>query len=124
MSFRSLIARHQRTSTRVSVHSLQAVAARAFSLSSHTRGYYNSYSNTGDHNDNGDKTTSKKPETTSQKPPSSKALDPDTIKGPGGLTMTQIGKLVQESRAKDMEQKALRNQQQQQQRPGSSKESK
>jgi hypothetical protein len=30
-------------------------------------------------------------------------LDPDKIKGPGGLTMTQIGKLVQQSRARDLE---------------------
>ncbi|KAF9908693.1 hypothetical protein EC991_009621 [Linnemannia zychae] len=30
-------------------------------------------------------------------------LDPDKIKGPGGLTMTQIGRLVQQSRARDLE---------------------
>ncbi|KAF9207369.1 hypothetical protein BGZ49_000615 [Haplosporangium sp. Z 27] len=40
-------------------------------------------------------------------------LDPDKIKGPGGLTMTQIGKLIQESRAKDLEHQAKKQQQQQ-----------
>ncbi|KAF9100080.1 hypothetical protein BGX27_000489 [Mortierella sp. AM989] len=40
-----------------------------------------------------------------------KGLDPDKIKGPGGLTMTQIGKLVQESHAKDLEHMAKKKQQ-------------
>ncbi|KAF9214879.1 hypothetical protein CPC16_003671 [Podila verticillata] len=40
------------------------------------------------------------------------ALDPDKIKGPGGLTMTQIGKLVQESRARDLEHQKKQQQQQ------------
>ncbi|KAF9979779.1 hypothetical protein BGZ65_006034, partial [Modicella reniformis] len=44
----------------------------------------------------------------------SNGLDPDKIKGPGGLTMTQIGKLVQESRTKDLEHQAKTKQQYQQ----------
>jgi hypothetical protein len=59
--------------------------------------------------------------------PNSDKLDPDKIKGPGGLTMTQIGRLVRESHAKDVdhrakvqqqqEQKQQQQQQQQQQQP-------
>ncbi|ORZ27523.1 hypothetical protein BCR41DRAFT_346928 [Lobosporangium transversale] len=37
---------------------------------------------------------------------SPKTLDPDKIKGPGGLTMTQIGRLVKESRTRDLEYQA------------------
>ncbi|KAK6335045.1 hypothetical protein TWF718_010487 [Orbilia javanica] len=45
----------------------------------------------------------------SRRPPASQTpkngneskLDPDKIKGPGGLTLTQIGKLVQNSAARD-----------------------
>ncbi|KAF9170038.1 hypothetical protein BGX20_009521 [Mortierella sp. AD010] len=48
-------------------------------------------------------------------------LDPDKIKGPGGLTMTQIAKMVQESRAKDLEHTAKKQQQQQQQSSKGSK---
>ncbi|KAG0002307.1 hypothetical protein BGZ80_003419 [Entomortierella chlamydospora] len=48
-------------------------------------------------------------------------LDPDKIKGPGGLTMTQIAKMVQESRAKDLEHMAKKQQQQQQQSSKGSK---
>ncbi|KAF9428279.1 hypothetical protein BGZ94_002910 [Podila epigama] len=51
----------------------------------------------------------------SGKPAGSNALDPDKIKGPGGLTMTQISRLVQESRAKDLEHQKKQQQQQQQQ---------
>ncbi|KAI8603779.1 hypothetical protein EDD21DRAFT_368134 [Dissophora ornata] len=40
-----------------------------------------------------------------------KGMDPDKIKGPGGLTMTQIGKLVQQSHAKDLEHQAKKQQQ-------------
>ncbi|KAF9315186.1 hypothetical protein BG003_003423 [Podila horticola] len=47
------------------------------------------------------------------KPPTNSTLDPDKIKGPGGLTMTQIGKLVQESRARDLEHQKKQQQQQQ-----------
>ncbi|KAF9941313.1 hypothetical protein BGZ67_005364 [Mortierella alpina] len=128
MSSNRLIALHQRIRTRVPIHSLQAVLARTFTSSGFRQGYYNSYSHTGNNNDRDDKTPSNKPEPTSQKPASSngsagsKALDPDTIKGPGGLTMTQIGKLVQQSRARDLEQKALK--QQQQQHPAASRGSK
>ncbi|KAG0243914.1 hypothetical protein B0O80DRAFT_493210 [Mortierella sp. GBAus27b] len=38
--------------------------------------------------------------------PKPSGLDPDKIKGPGGLTMTQIGKLVRESHSKDTDHKA------------------
>ncbi|KAF9299485.1 hypothetical protein BGZ88_006525 [Linnemannia elongata] len=41
--------------------------------------------------------------TTSNSSNKDSKLDPDKIKGPGGLTMTQIGKLVQQSRARDLE---------------------
>ncbi|KAG0027356.1 hypothetical protein BGZ81_005692 [Podila clonocystis] len=51
------------------------------------------------------------------KPSANSTLDPDKIKGPGGLTMTQIGKLVQESRARDLE----HQKKQQQQQPSSPK---
>lgn len=44
--------------------------------------------------------------------PANSALDPDKIKGPGGLTITQIGKLVQESRARDLEHQKKQRQQQ------------
>ncbi len=124
-----LIALQSLVHTRVSILSPRSVSARTFTLWSQSQGYYNSYSNTGNSNDSDDKTQSSKPEPTPQKPISTKpskgakGLDPDTIKGPGGLTMTQIGKLVQQSRAKDLEQKTL-SQQQQQQRPASSRQSK
>ncbi|KAI7827503.1 hypothetical protein BC939DRAFT_445428 [Gamsiella multidivaricata] len=42
----------------------------------------------------------------------SKALDPNKIKGPGGLTMTQIGRLVRQSHAKDLEHQAKKRDQQ------------
>ncbi|KAF9571465.1 hypothetical protein EC968_000496 [Mortierella alpina] len=119
MSSRSLIALHQRTCAGRSIHSPQAVSARTITFSSQALGYYNSYSDKGISDDKDDKPRSNKPKPTSQKSAStetaasSKALDPDTIKGPGGLTMTQIGKLVQQSRARDLEQKALKQQQQQ-----------
>ncbi|KAF9584993.1 hypothetical protein BGW38_004343 [Lunasporangiospora selenospora] len=41
-------------------------------------------------------------------------LDPDKIKGPGGLTMSQISRLVQESHSKDAEHMKKKQQQQQQ----------
>ncbi|KAG0084179.1 hypothetical protein BGZ93_006501 [Podila epicladia] len=45
------------------------------------------------------------------KPPANSTLDPDKIKGPGGLTMTQIGKMVQGSRARDLEHQKKQQQQ-------------
>ncbi|KAF9287055.1 hypothetical protein BGZ74_001169 [Mortierella antarctica] len=51
------------------------------------------------------------------KPPANSTLDPDKIKGPGGLTMTQIGKMVQESRARDLEHQKKQQQQQQSSSP-------
>ncbi|KAF9959851.1 hypothetical protein BGZ72_008625 [Mortierella alpina] len=128
---RNWITLHRPISNRVSTHLPLATSARTFTLSSHSQGYYNSYSHTGDTNNSDDKTGSNKPEPTSQKSAPAKAntgskdLDPDIIKGPGGLTMTQIGKLVQQSRVRDLEQNALKQKQQQQrQNSASSKSSK
>ncbi|KAK3812601.1 MAG: hypothetical protein JOS17DRAFT_463659 [Linnemannia elongata] len=58
---------------------------------------------------------SSKSSTTSNSSNKDSKLDPDKIKGPGGLTMTQIGKLVQQSRARDLE-----HQQQQRSKPDTS----
>ncbi|KAH7048565.1 hypothetical protein BKA57DRAFT_461811 [Linnemannia elongata] len=57
--------------------------------------------------------------TTSNSSNKDSKLDPDKIKGPGGLTMTQIGKLVQQSRARDLE-----HQQKQRSKPDTSSSSK
>ncbi|KAF9185000.1 hypothetical protein BGZ51_002995 [Haplosporangium sp. Z 767] len=116
----SLLRSATSNTTTLSMHISQSIRTRACTLlhidgsALHaTRAFATSLRS---HNSNNNSSNSR---TGSQTPSSKTNLDPDKIKGPGGLTMTQIGKLVQQSRARDLEHQAKKQHQQQSSSKGS-----